>query len=657
MSICMAILLIFINCGFVFSNENVVDEREYLERNEFLESNGNQIIPVTTGSAFNPLLGYYDDTPPVLVDISIDKTNIEAPGTIIVTATATDDLSGIDVGLGAQFENGSRYYYVYLYNKYYDNNTNQTVTLPANKYQGVLTIDTYDNPGTYTLEKVYNFEDKAGNRQQYYRNPTQYQIENGALPLPNELSFKVNNTNYDDSPPVLVDISIDKTNIEAPGTIIVTATATDDLSGIDVGLGAQFENGSRYYYVYLYNKYYDNNTNQTVTLPANKYQGVLTIDTYDNPGTYTLEKVYNFEDKAGNRQQYYRNPTQYQIENGALPLPNELSFKVNNTNYDNIPPVLVDIGIDKTNIEAPGKIIITATATDNLSGIDGGLGAQFENGSRYYYVHLYNQYYDNNTNQTVTLPANKYQGILIVGAYDNPGTYTLEKVYNFEDKAGNRQRYYRNPTQYEIDNGALILPNELTFTITNDKPVNLATNTNNPNLAQDIAAQPNNAVILVNYDTASQINTNIFDAIKGTDKTLVLQGNGIEWVFNGKDIDNPKNIDVNVEINKISNYYGSSADNLEDIVKDVPTIVLSFAENGKLPRKAKIRIKADYTFRNYLGTQNLYVYYYDNTYNKLIPVAVSLNVSERDSYLEFEIEHNSDFIITKGEVPLTPKAG
>ena len=218
------------------------------------------------------------------------------------------------------------------------------------------------------------------------------------------------------------------------------------------------------------------------------------------------------------------------------------------------------------------------------------------------------------------------------------------------DNVRNSQYYYANPSQGQLDYGDLPLPVMLSFQIVNNRPANLATNTANPNLVHDIIDQPDDAVIIINYDTGSDIGGDVFDAIRGTDKTIILQGNGIEWVFDGNDIMAPKNIDTDVIINHIDQFHGINANLIADIVHDVPTIVLSFAENGVLPGKALIRIKADYTFRSYVGSENLYVYYFDRTENKLVQVAADLKVSGVDSYIEFEIFHNSDFVITKGEI-------
>ncbi len=321
---------------------------------------------------------------------------------------------------------------------------------------------------------------------------------------------------------------------------------------------------------------------------------------------------------------------------------------------DLTPPVLHAISADKTSVDAPGTFTVTATATDDISGVNY-ISALFELSTtgKTMSIALYNRYFDENLGQYVTLPANQYSAIVTIDAYWPSGLLELKSATVY-DVAGNNQRYEKDPTQWGLDNGYLPLPQINYVEIRNEDSADLATNTNNPDLISDIQNQPDDALIAINYETGSQIPSDLFDAIQGTDKTVVFQGDGIEWVFNGNDISQSKPIDLNVEIKPINSYYGTNATNLNEIVQDVPTIVLSFAENGTLPGKAKIRIKADYTFRNYLGVQGLYVYYYDNATNSLEQIAVAVNVSEVDGYFEFEIDHNSIYIIAKE--PIVPTA-
>ena len=79
-------------------------------------------------------------------------------------------------------------------------------------------------------------------------------------------------------------------------------------------------------------------------------------------------------------------------------------------------------------------------------------------------------------------------------------------------------------------------------------------------------------------------------------------------------------------------------------------IILKFSDNDQLPGEATIRVKMDYVFRDYLGSdEGLYVYYFDNTTQQFVEVAANISVGN-DDYLEFTIDHNSEFVITAGEI-------
>ena len=81
---------------------------------------------------------------------------------------------------------------------------------------------------------------------------------------------------------------------------------------------------------------------------------------------------------------------------------------------------------------------------------------------------------------------------------------------------------------------------------------------------------------------------------------------------------------------------------------------IKFKNNGALPGVAKIRLKADYVFRNYIGIKGLYVYQYNIKTNKngevlFIKVAKEVKMSE-DGYYDFYLIHNSEYIISSDNI-------
>ena len=142
--------------------------------------------------------------------------------------------------------------------------------------------------------------------------------------------------------------------------------------------------------------------------------------------------------------------------------------------------------------------------------------------------------------------------------------------------------------------------------------------TTTSDLASNISSQNSDAKILVDYTSNASVSEGVFDAIKGTDRTLTLESQGIQWVFDGNDISKPsKDIDLGLAVNYLSSL-PQSADKtaISETVGTKNTVVLTFPENGILPGKAKIRVKADYAMKEFLGQSGIYVYYMDNVTNK-----------------------------------------
>ena len=238
----------------------------------------------------------------------------------------------------------------------------------------------------------------------------------------------------------------------------------------------------------------------------------------------------------------------------------------------------------------------------------------------------------------------KLHGTISIDQYGRPGEYVVEEI-EVSDKAENERGYgefYGKPIPDAIKN--------MTFVVYNaGAGADLIVSTNTSDIVKQIATQKDDAVILVDYSNKSTINSDVFDAIKGTDRTLVLESEGVQWIFNGNDMTkDSKKIDLSVDVAYVSEVAdGSDKSAITNVVKKQPTVVLSFPENGVLPGTAKMRIKADYSMKKYLGQSGIYIYYVDNANGKMVPVAQNLSVTA-DSYIEFDITHCSKYIMVKG---------
>ena len=153
------------------------------------------------------------------------------------------------------------------------------------------------------------------------------------------------------------------------------------------------------------------------------------------------------------------------------------------------------------------------------------------------------------------------------------------------------------------------------------------------------------AIITVSAEEQSVIPAEVFDAIKETQRQLIVEYNKNEWVFNGTDVVDAKAVDVSMKFYEVSEL--ENLDKIKSALGD-NSIVVEFPENGSLPGKALIRIK-DSEVSEKLKGDKLYIYHIDEKNNKLNKVAYELQKSY-DGYIEFYINHNSKYVITSEEV-------
>ena len=136
---------------FIDSSENrTVDESLQILK-EFAEAGvkGNDILRV--GNVEN--LSITDNSPPTLINFSVDKTTVEAPGEITFTAEVSDDSSGVRA-VGIFFTSDS--------NLNHSTGFTLNETEQAGIYKGTLDIGMYEPTRTQKVRKIYLY-DVAGN--------------------------------------------------------------------------------------------------------------------------------------------------------------------------------------------------------------------------------------------------------------------------------------------------------------------------------------------------------------------------------------------------------------------------------------------------------------------------------------------------------------
>jgi hypothetical protein len=229
---------------------------------------------------------------------------------------------------------------------------------------------------------------------------------------------------------------------------------------------------------------------------------------------------------------------------------------------------------------------------------------------------------------------NEFNCTLDINQYFDTGTYHITSLYLF-DKSDNMSYYTIDP-KFEKEKKL----DEVEFVVDTDTKSDVVSSTINDTILDKIRDANGDATISLDSTKNPIVKKEIFDAIKDTNKKLIVESNGIQWIFTGSKITNETK-DINVSVNIYQNF--AKDDN--SALNSVNSVMIDFAKNGLLPGIVKVRIKADYVFRDFIGVTDLDVYYYDDENELLDAVAKKVDLTE-DGYYEFYIEHNSKYMIT-----------
>jgi len=551
-----------------------------------------------------PAFAVSDTTPPEISSISIHTKSLFGGDTITFLISGNDDMSGIG-------------HVMVEYRLKTDNNRKLTMEFDnnssSNSFSATYKIPDKTAPGEWNAFAIQVW-DGAGNLKPYLLSNT---YDNDIIHFSNIDFIVKERPGVDITPPVLQSISVKNKVIAAPGKIEVTAVATDDKTQnvkIQVTyLIAENQNGF-----------------SLSKTSGNTYSGSLPVDENAKYQPVKLAFVL-LEDDAGNQAWYSYNPNEYPFGDVSLKLNTNIDISFSNAVSDKNPPSLVNYTYSSSKVAAPGVVSIIFDAKDDISGV-AAIKAHFigvdENGSQIDYWILNPQY---NTK------TKKFVSEHVFDQYYPNSTFTITQI-EVMDYAGNIKVYAVEPQSGETMLEKKVLT--LTKAITGD----VAAGTMNDDYIDKIKAAKDNDVITLDCTKNAKVKKEAFDAIKGTNKTLLLVNDGIQWIFKGADIsETTKDINTQIKISKLDDFGDEVM--LNCFVENNNGLVIEFAPNGILPCKALIKIKADYTFRDYVGERDLYVYHYQGTDGSLEAIANKIEISE-NGYYEFYITHNSKYIIS-----------
>lgn len=236
----------------------------------------------------------------------------------------------------------------------------------------------------------------------------------------------------------------------------------------------------------------------------------------------------------------------------------------------------------------------------------------------------------------------QYYGEIPVGPFTTEGALELQCIgvgKFLEDK----DRYECYTSIWNHENEELIKKGNITLSSGyNITYFGSLGNKKVPDILKDMNSGETAVLDCRNYKNVPK---DLFEAIAGRNITVAFIDENVQWVFNGNSIKKSKckKINLSASIKVVS---GSSAGFPDD--KKVAKLI--FKDNGELPGEVEMRINYDYLAAKYkFSKENLKLTYLSSTN----PVLEDSNVDmAEDKYYEYEVDHNSTFVLSKGKAKL-----
>lgn len=573
------------------------------------------IISLSILTNITPLFATTDVTGPTINSIITNKNSLYGGDVLTFSINASDDISGVE-NLMIEYRLDT------------DSTKHMSIEMPnnsgSNSYSYSYTMPTNTNPGLWK-SYVIQIWDSAGNLRTYWETDN----EDDAIISFANLDFTIiENPDIDTSPPTLNSISVKNKTISAPGLIEIIVNASDNKS---TNLEVQV--------TYLIRG--EQNSISLSKTSGTTYEGSLPVGA-DAKYSNTTFAFAILKDDAGNEVWYSYDPSKYPFGDASRLLSTNIDISYSNTVSDTKAPSLRSYSYSKSTVSVPGSFDIILDAIDDVSGI-ANIKIYFSGKDEY------EQIFDSwilGGGATYNSTKKRYIVSFTFNQYKPNSTYYVTKI-TLTDGAGNSAHYSINPQNNEIKIEQKFL--SVVKAIQGD----IETGTMNDDYIDNIAEAADGSSISIDCTKTNTVESEVFDLIKGTKKQILLINDGIQWIFNGEDIINTtKSISTNINVYTFDEYGNEHL--LDNFTENTNGLIIEFPPNGLLPGKALIKIKADYTFRNYVGEKDLYVYYLNEQSNGLEAVANKIEMSA-DGYYEFYITHNSKYELPLKRPPMLLK--
>lgn len=567
-----------------------------------------------------------DTEPPILRNISFIEENKKytCGDKIYLNIDAYDEVSGIDkedtsIAVEKICKDKSCSRLKENLKVYYDENDKTYIMVPEVCYNGEYLItsitfgDKLDNFSVYTFNGNNTHFGTTYKKVEEVDKTLKFEIINGSAEV----------EKWDKKAPTLVSFEVDKRSVKYGEKFTIRANVIDNESGVkSVSVGIVRDNSTSY--LDLQNIGNDIYEGEYLVEYGDLYKisYVSVVDNLDNQAFYETKDTCPSEDLINT---IFCSLDNIEIKaekvEGYIPI-NERdkarpeTIKINKSKYSVPSYGEIELTVS-TNVLLDDRVTITFT-DDNKNEID---------------VEIYNV--GNNT----------YKGDIKINQYVKEGKYKLATIRLYrKDKIKPYYYVYTNDLGNKYDQSAKTgdLEFDLEFEVYANNIPDVITGTQAENLLESIKNAKDDAIIYVDATNNSIIKKEVFEAIKDTNKELHIESSGIEWIFKGKDITNPKQIDTSISVLFDYDY---NKTNMKDYIDK--SVVILFKDNGELPGISTIRIKLDYVFRSYIGNK-IYVYYYDENSKFEDVTGKELEISE-NGYFEFNIKHNSTYIMSSNK--------
>lgn len=554
-----------------------------------------------------------DNEPPKLISFNINNSEAIPGEYFYLNINAEDDVSGLDSGSIGLY-NPIKGYTVYQIDI-------QDLNVPR------ILIPKEAVGGEYSISHLL-LRDKKGNIITYYNeklfpnNENTFDFGESVIKIISDSSFS-----DDQKAPVVSNVTMDKQKILLGEEVKVCAKVTDDSELKYVSCELSLKNDpTRISSEMIYDK------------TSDLYCAILKPN---RTGKYIIS-IIQATDKYDNSKGYVSGESTVSFEGISMP-----ELEVEGPENDVESPSLVSIKLNKQSLIAPGSIKVFIEANDN-SGEIATIYARFISEKEYEKNVQAGTHSDGEISVDMFYDdiIGKYVGTIDLDQYAATGKYYLQYII-MTDNDSNSSQYVSSHYPENVSGGytGVLRKREkiddLSFEIMEEFKYDAVTSTINNNMLEIIKSQNDDAIIMIDATNNYIVPESVFEAIKGTNKTIYIEANGYQWVFNGKDITNIKSIDTKVysELLVDQNINNSSQE----------YIAIVFANNGILPGKAKIRVKTDYTFRYVEGYEKLKLYFYNPSEEKYKELENEITLTE-DGFYEFEITHNSKYVLSNKKI-------